>query len=146
MENIKILKMNFNHLDAIKDDLENEYDDFWNFHILEEELKNENSLYIVAIKENEIIGFAGIKYNFENVELMNIVVKKKYRKQGFGYILLKEIINKSSEFDTSKIGLEVSEKNIGAIELYKKVGFKQVGIRKKYYNGKDDAILMDYYL
>ncbi len=34
-------------------------------------------------------------------------------------------------------------KNIPAIKLYEKYGFKQVGLRKKYYNNKDNAILMD---
>ena len=40
------------------------------------------------------------------------------------------------------ISLEVNEKNIIAINLYKNFGFEKVGRRKKYYNGIDDAIIM----
>ena len=39
--------------------------------------------------------------------------------------------------------LEVNEKNLIAINLYKSFGFKQTGIREKYYNNHDSAILMD---
>ena len=38
--------------------------------------------------------------------------------------------------------LEVSEQNEVAISLYSKFGFEKVGLRKKYYDGKFDAILM----
>ena len=40
------------------------------------------------------------------------------------------------------MNLEVNSKNQPAIELYQKFGFKQIGIRKKYYNMVDDAIIM----
>ena len=42
----------------------------------------------------------------------------------------------------NSISLEVNEKNLIAINLYKKFGFKKIGSRKKYYNGIDDAIIM----
>ena len=46
-------------------------------------------------------------------------------------------------FENKKdISLEVNELNNSAISLYKKAGFEEVGIRKKYYNGKDNAIIM----
>ena len=38
---------------------------------------------------------------------------------------------------------EVNENNISAINLYKKYRFEEVGRRKKYYDQKDDAILMN---
>lgn len=147
MEEIKIKKMNLNHYEKIKDIVLTEFDDFWNSNLLKEELQNENSRYIVAIKENEILGFAGIKYNFDNfVEIMNIVTKKNQRRNGIGVILLKNIIEISKEFNVKKISLEVDEKNFPAINLYRKLGFNSVGRRKKYYNGISDAILMDFYL
>ena len=44
------------------------------------------------------------------------------------------------------MNLEVNENNTSAIALYKKYNFKQVGLRKKYYNNTDNAILMSLYL
>lgn len=146
MEEFEIKNMQLYHYNKIKNSLELDFDDFWNKDMLKEELQNENSRYIVALKNDEIVGFAGIKYNFDSVEIMNIVTKKSYRRKGIAFILLKNLIVLSKQFKTKKIQLEVNEKNIPAINLYKKIGFNVVGIRKKYYNGIFDAILMDYIL
>ena len=43
------------------------------------------------------------------------------------------------------ISLEVNENNISARNLYEKYKFEIVGMRKKYYNGKDNAIIMTRY-
>lgn len=146
MENIKIEKMDLKHYERIKDVLQEEFDDFWTPELLKEEIENENSKYIVAIIGDEIVGFAGIKYNFEIVEIMNLVTKKNQRRKGIGGFLLNNLIEISKEFNVKKIELEVNEKNFSAIKIYRKKGFKDVGIRKKYYNGIFDAILMDYNL
>ena len=47
---------------------------------------------------------------------------------------------KQTEHET--ISLEVNEKNSIAIHLYERCGFEKIGIRKKYYNGIDNAIIM----
>lgn len=146
MEDIVIEKMNLNHYEKIKDLLKSDFDEFWNSAVLKEELENENSRYIVASINREIVGFAGIKYNFNTVEIMNIVTKKSQRRKGIGEILLDNLIEASKEFDIQKIELEVNEKNFPAINLYRKKGFKEVGVRKKYYDGIFDAVLMDYNL
>ena len=112
--------------------------------MLKEELKSEDRKFInIKSEDGEILGFAGILKNVDFVEIMNIVVKKKYRKQGIGEKLLQELINISIKENYEKIELEVNSKNEPAVNLYKKFGFKEVGLRKKYYNNIDDAILME---
>ena len=73
---------------------------------------------------------------------MNIVTKKDKRNMGFARLILNELIEISKEHNCSKLNLEVNEKNSAAIHLYELFDFKQVGLRKQYYNGKDNAILM----
>ena len=63
-------------LNSIKNNLISEFDDFWNYNILKEELDNNNSNYIMAKLNNEIIGFAGIKIILNEADIMNIVTKK----------------------------------------------------------------------
>ena len=143
MENILINKMTNEDLEKIKDNLSKEFDNFWDYEILKEELNSRTSKYIVAKKSNNIIvGFAGIKIILDEAEIMNIVKKKEERHQGIGKLLLNEIIKISKENNIYLINLEVNAKNTIAINLYKKYNFKEVGLRKKYYNGQDDAILM----
>lgn len=138
-----ISEMNLQDLENIKDCLLTDFDNFWSYNILKQELENGKSKYFVAKQENEIVGFAGILLIIDQINIMNIVVKKDKRNFGIGSLLLEEIIRYSKIHNATSITLEVNEKNIPAIKLYKKYGFKQVGLRRKYYNNEDNAILMD---
>ena len=138
-----ISEMNLQDLENIKDCLLTDFDNFWSYNILKQELENGKSKYFVAKQENEIIGFAGILLIIDEVNIMNIVVRKDKRNLGIGSLLLEKIIDFSEIHNATSITLEVNEKNIPAIKLYKKYGFKQVGLRRKYYNNEDNAILMD---
>lgn len=140
-ENIKITSMNSQDLEAIKNILNSDFDDFWNYNILKDELNNKNSRYLVAKLNNEVIGFAGIKIIIDEADIMNIVVKKDFRNKGIGSLLLEKLMDLSKSLNLNYISLEVNEKNISAIRLYKKFNFKEIGTRKKYYK-ESNAILM----
>lgn len=142
---INITPMQLVDLDQIKDILLEEFDDFWTFSMLKQELENTNNLnstYFVVKKTEEIVGFAGIIKIIDEITIMNIVVKKSKRKLGIGSALLQKLIDFSREQKATSITLEVNYKNEPAIALYQKFGFKQVGLRKKYYHNTDDAVLM----
>ena len=67
---------------------------------------------------------------------------KNFRKQNIGSLMLSKLIELAKlEPNISSITLEVNSNNIAAIKLYEKFGFKAVGLRKKYYNNIDDAII-----
>lgn len=139
---IEIRQMLLSDLETIKDYLISDFDDFWNYNILKEELISENSKYIVAIlNKTEIVGFAGIKIIFDEADIMNIVTKKTYRNVGIGSSLLERLIVISKNLKLSSITLEVNEENISAIHMYKKFGFKSLGIRKNYYKDKNGIIM-----
>lgn len=139
---IKISKMNIDDLNKISPVLLTEFDDFWNYNILKSELENENSKYIVAKNNDEIVGFAGIWISIDEAHVTNIVTKKYLRKNGIGSTLLEELINLSKNLNLVSITLEVNENNLDAIKLYEKFGFEKLGIRKKYYNNTDNALIM----
>ncbi len=142
---IKVENMTLEDFENIKENLQNDFDEFWTPNILKSELQSENSKYIVAKKENEIVGFAGIWISPIDVEITNIVTKKTERKKGIGSLLLEKLIEMAKETKRNNISLEVNENNIAAGLLYQKYGFEVVGIRKKYYYGKDNAIIMTKY-
>ena len=134
--------MNLSDFEEIKDNLVEDFDSFWTPSILEEELKSENSKYVVAKENNEIVGFAGIWISPVDVQITNIVTKKTERKRGIGTKLLDKLIEMAKETGRDNISLEVNENNMAAGILYENAGFEVVGIRKNYYNGKDNAIIM----
>lgn len=129
------------HLEILAQDL-NEYDDFWNEKILKDEFYNENSEYFVICEDEIVCGFAGLWFNIDEAHIMNIAVRKDFRKNGIGSELLNFLIDEAKSKKKMCITLEVRDDNIPAIELYKKFNFDILGRRKKYYNNVNDAIIM----
>lgn len=140
--NLEIYNMTDYDLSLIKDILIDDFDDFWIYDVLQEELNNPNSEYFVVKLENNILGFAGIWKAVDDVHITDIVVKKSNRQTGIGSKLLEKLIQTAKSQNFNSITLEVNEHNQPAINLYLKYGFKNVGFRKKYYNNKDNAIIM----
>ncbi|MFR2535338.1 MAG: ribosomal protein S18-alanine N-acetyltransferase [Clostridia bacterium] len=140
---LTILPMTLADLEKIKTTLTKDFDNFWNFEIFKEELVHTNSYYLVLYYQDSILGFAGFKKILEEADLMNIVIAKAYRGQGFSSLLLKELLQTAYQLANCRsMTLEVSATNAIAIHLYKSFGFTQIGLRKKYYFDKTDAILM----
>ena len=140
--NVKIEKMTKEHLNQIKDILQEQFDEFWNANVLDKELENPLSEYIVAIENDEVVGYAGIWQPMDEGHITNIVTKKDKRENGIGKKMIEEIINLAKNKNLKCVTLEVNEHNEPAINLYKKYNFVEVGKRTKYYNNTDDAIIM----
>jgi ribosomal-protein-alanine N-acetyltransferase len=106
---------------------------------LDEILKSSYSkIYVIEI-DNNIVGFIHIEVHFEVIDIIDIVIDKNNRKQGLASLLIKYVID-NHEFD--RILLEVNSNNYPAIKLYEKFNFKQINIRKKYYQD-GDALIME---
>ena len=131
MENLEITSMTVSDLDLIAENLENDFDDFWNYNVFKSELENENSKYIVAKNNDEIAGFAGIWIAIDVAHITNIVVKKDMRKCGIGGLLLVNLIELCMDLELVEITLEVNEHNLTAIKLYEKFGFERIRVKKK---------------
>lgn len=74
--------------------------------------------------------------------ITNIVTKLDKRGNKIASKMLEELISIASKENLKCVTLEVNVHNNIAIKLYEKYNFKQVGIRKKYYNNVDDALIM----
>lgn len=71
--------MNIKDLESIKDILELDFDNFWNYNIFKSEIENPNSTYFVIKQNDIIIGFAGILVIIDEADITNIVIKKSFR-------------------------------------------------------------------
>lgn len=156
---LEISKMTLDDLNDIKDILISDFDDFWSYDVLKEELECKNSYLVVAKDDsknviedattdfdtnnsNRIIGFACLKVILDEADIMNIVVRKSFRRNNIGSVLMEHLISYSKNLNLKTITLEVNENNLSAIHLYDKFDFDNIGIRKKYYNDESDAIIM----
>ncbi len=139
---IQIHTMTISDLDEIKENLSENFNDFWNYKIFKDELVNNKSSYLVLRYDDEIVCYGGIKFILDEADIMNIVTRKDKRNIGFAKLILNELIKISKENNCKQITLEVNENNKPAIHLYEVFGFKQVGLRKKYYDGMYNALLL----
>jgi len=75
--------------------------------------------------------------------IISLGVRRSYRRIGIGKLLLQSLITATIDNSLQVVTLEVRRSNFEAIELYRKLNFEIVGVRKKYYsNTREDALIM----
>lgn len=102
--------------------------------------KNNGVSFYVIENDDVVIGYIGRYYFFQEAEVLNFVVDESYQRQGYGQKLFDKMVKDMK--DVKKITLEVRASNIKGINFYTKNGFKQLGVRKKYYKNGEDALLL----
>jgi ribosomal-protein-alanine N-acetyltransferase len=101
--------------------------------------KSDIYFYYVFIEKDEIIGFLIFTKIKNEYEIIKIGILIEYQSKGYGILFLKSILNLGVSKDIFL--LEVNSSNKRAINLYEKLGFKQISIRKQYYKNNNDAII-----
>ena len=89
-----------------------------------------------------VIGFICFRNVVEESELLDIAVHPDYRKMGIGKKLMQFYINFSRRRGIHTFYLEVNASNQSAIHLYQSFAYQFSGVRKNFYQGKSDALLM----
>lgn len=140
---IEIRKMNEQDIDEV---VLVENDCFsvpWSKNSFIQELKNERARYLVATKNNKVVGYIGVWIILDEAHFTNVAVGSDFRGRKIGDKLVCEMINLCKNENVTSVTLEVRKSNIVAQNLYKKYGFNLAGIRKEYYSdNKEDALLM----
>jgi ribosomal-protein-alanine N-acetyltransferase len=95
----------------------------------------------MAIYKEEIVGYISFNYIFD-IEIESVIVKSSYQRQGIGSLLLDYIFDFAEEHKINNVFLEVRKSNFAAISLYKKLGFKEISVRKNYYKNNEDALIL----
>lgn len=125
-------------IELTKDNLDIINNTFIDKETVKKDLETNPFAKYILLKEEEVIAYIYYSYIYDRCEINQIEVLKEKRNLGYGTKILKYLTEKVE----MPITLEVNKENIPAIKLYKKLGFKNVAIRKGYYNGVD-GILME---
>ncbi|WP_250277737.1 ribosomal protein S18-alanine N-acetyltransferase [[Clostridium] colinum] len=141
---IHILKMTTEHIKDVHKIEEDCFSIPWSEKSFYDDLtKNKMAIYIVAQKDNEIIGYGGMWHVINEGHITNVAVKKEHRGKGVGDKIINSLIDIAKEKEMIGITLEVRVSNKIAQSIYKKNGFVMEGIRKEYYDdNREDAIVM----
>lgn len=92
------------------------------------------------------IGFIEYDHVVDEFQILDVLIDHAYRRKGHAIKAFADLEEKARSLGVKKFILEVREDNIAAIKLYEKLNFERSGLRKKYYENKTDAILMEYRL
>ncbi|WP_028401929.1 ribosomal protein S18-alanine N-acetyltransferase [Ectobacillus panaciterrae] len=116
----------------------------WTEEAFEKELTvNEYARYTVMAEDQKIIGYCGMWLILDESHITNIAVLPEYRGRKLGERLLGFVIEQARRQGAKTMTLEVRVSNEAAQGLYRKLGFLNGGIRKRYYTDNyEDALVM----
>ena len=104
---------------------------------------NRCARYFVAVYQDEIVGYGGMWLIVDEAHITNVAVHPSYRGVGIGESIMRTLIEVAVSLGAIRMTLEVRVSNMIAQNLYKKLGFRGVGIRKQYYaDNNEDALIM----
>ena len=98
-----------------------------------------NAIARVALIGEDIVGYYSLYRSFEEGDINNIAVRADMRGRGIGTLLMRDMLSVCKQSGIDRLFLEVRASNAAAIALYEKFSFRQYSVRKKYYDGEEDA-------
>lgn len=117
--------------------------DAWNENMLQNELDNALTTYLVMEVAGELVGYAGFWLVAGEAQVTRVAVAESERGQGFGTRLTAAMVSKAWEMGAEAVTLEVRESNVAAQKAYLTCGFASEGIRPNYYeDNHENAVIM----
>ena len=148
MNNIRIVPMTADHLDALEQLERTCFSRPWSRKMLAEELENQCAAFLVAEDSvsGRVLGYAGLMVVADEGYITNVAVFPEYRRQGIAAQILQVFLQFAAAKHLAFLTLEVRPSNAAAIALYQGFGFREVGRRRNYYDlPKEDALILTKY-
>jgi ribosomal-protein-alanine N-acetyltransferase len=146
LKGLTIEKMEIKDLDDVLDMEASSSLHPWSKHLFREEMKNPFAYCFIikmeGIPKPEVVGFICFRNIGDESELLNICVHPQYRQMGIAKKLMQFYIDFCKKMKIKALYLEVDASNQSAAHLYQLFSYESLGMRKKFYQGKFDALLM----
>ena len=99
--------------------------------------------YLVAVDDDDVVGYAGLCAYGDTSYVQTIGVTGGHQRAGIGTALLTALLEVADASGAVNVDLEVRAGNDAAIQLYERHGFRQLGVRRGYYQPSGaDALVM----
>ncbi len=109
---------------------------------LREVTENACARYVVLREDGVPVAYAGVWFVLDEGHITNIAVRPDRRGLGYGERVTRAMIQLAADSGMNWMTLEVRRSNAAAQNLYHKLGFIDVGYRKRYYENREDALIM----
>jgi [ribosomal protein S18]-alanine N-acetyltransferase len=137
-------RMKVEDLDAVHDIEAESFTTPWPSHAYRQELEtNRLAHYIVARYGDRVVGYAGMWLLVDEAHVTTFATSRRWRRNGVGERLLIALLDLAKSRHATEATLEVRPSNLPARRLYEKYGFREVGLRPRYYtDDNEDALIM----
>lgn len=143
MNSIQILLMNESDLEAVHDIESRNFSQPWSINLFKGELVNpDKRIYLTAKTDGKLAGYAGLMLVDGEAHITTLAVDVPFRNRHIGSLLALRLIEIAILKRVHWLTLEVRESNEAAQNLYKRFGFKKIGVRQKYYTDGENAVIM----
>lgn len=96
-------------------------------------------------RDGALVAYVAFSIIQDEMEILNLAVHPGFRRQGLGERLMEASFRVCIDENVRKSFLDVKISNEPALGLYRKFGYKKIGVRKKYYpDTREDALLFRY--
>lgn len=98
---------------------------------------------LCAESKGQVVGYAICWFVVDQGELGNVAVGKEWRRMGIGAQLVRAVLERAARRGAREVFLEVRKSNAEAQRLYRRLGFREIGVRRNYYvRPIEDALVM----
>jgi ribosomal-protein-alanine N-acetyltransferase len=140
----EIEPMRLGDLDAVMEIEKASFRSPWSGQVFLEEMSRDWAhVDVVRDQDRRAVAFGNYWLVADEVHLLNIATHAEHRRQGHASRLLAHVIEFGRGRGCRVVTLEVRRSNAAAIRLYRRFGFRAVGVRPNYYaEDQEDAVVM----
>lgn len=106
-------------------------------------LMKKDTMFFVVEEKERILGYCSMMTVLDEGDILNVAVRSDRQKEGIGLFLVDSMLRMAEMEGIRLVHLEVRQGNGTARRLYQRLGFKEDGLRRDYYeNPVENAVLM----
>jgi ribosomal-protein-alanine N-acetyltransferase len=139
---VRIQKMKRRHLRSVLKIEKQVYPRPWTVGVFTSEVANPERCYVVARVGTTLVGYAGMLFSADDAHVANVAVDPRWHRHKIGSRLMLTLVRYAREHGYKNLTLEVRVSNTGAQAMYHRFGLAPAGIRPRYYENTEDAIVM----
>jgi ribosomal-protein-alanine N-acetyltransferase len=143
-DHIQFRAMTSNDLAAVVVNENNAFSHPWSMGVFSDCLLGDYDCWVV-LENDQVIGHGILSVAAGECHLLNVCITPQQQGRGLGRLLVEHLLEQATRQDAARVYLEVRPSNQVARELYKSMGFDEIGRRKGYYpaeTGREDAVVL----